>query len=371
MRLSSDVITSFETHKAEVTVYARPHWIGIAVVATMTVLAFLPTVHGSLISTTTGCCCTTRICVCPPATRCRGYGRRLFSVTISRSPGCRCGSMTQPPAWRRLRITSTASHGTRRPPCWYTSCSSTCSHTRKRAALPIARVCNLLRRLARCSGRFIRCASSRSRGSPSAATRSASFFCCWRFWRTFQRGGRRLGASPVASPQGCLLRVSSPLAAGEGLGMTFFVTLIALDVFPLRRLPLAVDAFTDRRYRQIWREKIPFVLIGVAGGATAWLAQRAQPDTMATTAEWNWIDRLLQSTYGLCFYVAKTVWPAGLAAVYQRPDHLPRGGASIFFVCLIVVTASAALLTWDRPQTTGPFRRCGCVCRDRRARPRI
>jgi protein O-mannosyl-transferase len=129
-------------------------------------------------------------------------------------------------------------------------------------------------------------------------------------------------------------------------GMTFFVTLIALDVFPLRRLPLAADAFTDRRYRQIWREKIPFVLIGVAGGATAWLAQRAQPDTMVTTAEWSWTDRLLQSTYGLSFYVAKTVWPAGLAAMYERPDHLPRGAASIFFVCLIVAAASVALLTW-------------------------
>ena len=79
------------------------------------------------------------------------------------------------------------------------------------------------------------------------------------------------------------------------------------------------------RYRPVWREKIPYALLGAAAGAGAWLAQRVQPDTMLSTAEWSGAARFLQAAYGLCFYVWKTVWPTNLAAMYELPARLQPG----------------------------------------------
>jgi protein O-mannosyl-transferase len=123
-------------------------------------------------------------------------------------------------------------------------------------------------------------------------------------------------------------------------GMTFFVTLVAVDFFPLQRLPIAIEAVTDRRYRRVWTEKIPYAVIGAAAGAGAWLAQRVQPDTMLSASQWSWTDRLLQAAYGLCFYVAKTAWPTSLAAMYELPTRSP-GRSPIFAVCLVTVIVAA------------------------------
>ncbi len=140
----------------------------------------------------------------------------------------------------------------------------------------------------------------------------------------------------------CVLLTLSLLA--KAWGMTFFLTLLALDLFPLRRLPFGAEAVTDPRYRPIWREKIPYALLGGAAGAVAWLAQRAQPDTMVSTGEWTWTERLLQSAYGLCFYVWKTVWPTRLAAMYELPSHLSRGVEFEFVLCLAVVVVVAGTI---------------------------
>jgi tetratricopeptide (TPR) repeat protein len=124
-------------------------------------------------------------------------------------------------------------------------------------------------------------------------------------------------------------------------GMTFFLTLVAIDVYPLRRLPVGSGAVTDRRYRAVWREKIPYALLGAAAGAGAWLAQRVQPDTMLSTAEWSRTARILQAAYGLCFYVWKTVWPTNLAAMYELPSRLEPGLTNVFVACLIAVIIGA------------------------------
>ncbi|HEY2905533.1 MAG TPA: tetratricopeptide repeat protein [Vicinamibacterales bacterium] len=127
-------------------------------------------------------------------------------------------------------------------------------------------------------------------------------------------------------------------------GMTFFLTLLAIDIFPLRRLPVGPGAVTDARYRAVWREKIPYALLGAAAGAGAWLAQRVQPDTMLSTGEWSGTARFLQAAYGLCFYVWKTLWPTNLAAMYELPARLQPSLTSLFVVCLIVAAAAAAAI---------------------------
>jgi len=127
-------------------------------------------------------------------------------------------------------------------------------------------------------------------------------------------------------------------------GMTFFLTLVAIDIFPLRRLPVGPAAITDKRYRAVWREKIPYALLGAAAGAGAWLAQRVQPDTMLSAAEWSGTARFLQAAYGLCFYVWKTVCPTNLAAMYELPARLEPGLTAVFVACFIAVLIVAAAI---------------------------
>jgi protein O-mannosyl-transferase len=129
-------------------------------------------------------------------------------------------------------------------------------------------------------------------------------------------------------------------------GMTFVVTLIALDVYPLARLPLGLHAITDRRYRPVWIEKIPFALLGAGAASVAWLAQRHEPDTMVSLADWSWSARALQAAYGLCFYIWKTIWPARLAVLYARPN--PAGGWPLAFpLSLAIAGAAAIVIVWN------------------------
>jgi tetratricopeptide (TPR) repeat protein len=43
---------------------------------------------------------------------------------------------------------------------------------------------------------------------------------------------------------------------------------------------------------------------------------------MRSLGEWGVMDRVAQACYGLCFYVWKTIWPGGLAALYELPYEM-------------------------------------------------
>jgi tetratricopeptide (TPR) repeat protein len=126
----------------------------------------------------------------------------------------------------------------------------------------------------------------------------------------------------------CALFAVSLLA--KAWGMTFVVTLVALDWYPLQR--------------RAWREKLPFAAIGAAAGLLAWVAQRQQPETMVGLFEWSVRSRILQAAYGLWFYVWKTIWPARLAAMYPLPLSVPTS----FWLALAGVGAAAIGLLWRR-----------------------
>ena len=115
---------------------------------------------------------------------------------------------------------------------------------------------------------------------------------------------------------------------GKAWGMTFFVTLVALDWYPLER--------------RAWAQKIPYAAAGLVSGAVAWAAQRATPDTMVPLAQWGPGSRVLQAAYGLGFYPWKTLWPSGLALMYELPDRPPAA----WTVALVLVVAAAGFLLW-------------------------
>ncbi len=143
-----------------------------------------------------------------------------------------------------------------------------------------------------------------------------------------------------------LLLLCSLLA--KAWGMSFVIVAIILDVYPLRRLPGKLSQWWDPATRQVWYQKLPYLILGLAAAVTAGYAQHAgTAQTMKTLAEWGLVERLTQACYGLMFYLWKTVWPTPLAALYELPYRMNPLEAR-FIAGYVFVAAAALLIVWQR-----------------------
>jgi Flp pilus assembly protein TadD len=103
-------------------------------------------------------------------------------------------------------------------------------------------------------------------------------------------------------------------------GMTVPVVLIILDVYPLRRLGSGFKKWFGRETQEVWLEKLPFFLMGIAAGVVALLAQ-GETEALARLETYGLGQRVAQAVYGLVFYLWKTLWPAALAPLYPIPNQ--------------------------------------------------
>ncbi len=128
-------------------------------------------------------------------------------------------------------------------------------------------------------------------------------------------------------------------------GMTFFLVLLVVDVYPLKRVPRPGLAWVSGTSRLVLLEKVPFALVGMGWAVIAGLAASSMPGTTRNLATWGVMDRACQAVYGLMFYLWKTVWPVGLSAVYELPKemsvHEPRVVAAMVTVVVLGVLAVA------------------------------
>lgn len=120
-------------------------------------------------------------------------------------------------------------------------------------------------------------------------------------------------------------------------------TLLAVDVYPLRRLPADPRRWNRPSARAALLEKWPFALAALLLGA---LNLRGFSTGDLQAGHYSALARLAVYAHGLGFYLVKTALPAGLSPYYYLPVHLralaPRllAGAAVFAAAL-----GAALLT--------------------------
>jgi hypothetical protein len=115
------------------------------------------------------------------------------------------------------------------------------------------------------------------------------------------------------------------------------VVLLALDVYPLRRLG------SGRGWggRRVWIEKVPYVVLAMLVGLRA---IQAVPASAQLPLEVFGIGpRLLISASSLAFYVEKTVLPIGLSPFYAYTMHIGWGTLASVLGGAILVAA-----TWRR-----------------------
>ena len=136
----------------------------------------------------------------------------------------------------------------------------------------------------------------------------------------------------------------------KGIGVSLPAVLIALDIYPLRRLTGAPARWLSPPFRGVWLEKIPFALLSLAAGV-AGLA--AQINTGATQfqnigGQPTLAARLLQALYGIGFYFWKTLAPFNLLPLYERPYHSNAPHGPIIIAAAAVTAATIIFILLRR-----------------------
>ncbi len=133
------------------------------------------------------------------------------------------------------------------------------------------------------------------------------------------------------------LMAFSAALLSKGMAVSLPVTLLLLDVYPLRRW--------KGDWRRVALEKVPYGALAVAG-ATVALVARSHGAELAGYARYGAVSRLALIGYSLWFYPVKLVWPADLSPLYEVPGQAtilePRFLMSILAV--LVVTAGLVAL---------------------------
>lgn len=126
-------------------------------------------------------------------------------------------------------------------------------------------------------------------------------------------GGKRrllLGGSLVAF---ALALLSKSIVMGLPL------VLLALDVYPLRRLSLTRGGLAAGR--AVLLEKVPYVALAFAGAAMSYWAVRVNAFLTPFDA-YPWPARVAMGFYSLWFYLKTTLLPIGLSPLYELPHTL-------------------------------------------------
>lgn len=159
------------------------------------------------------------------------------------------------------------------------------------------------------------------------------------------------GSVKASSPGAYWLVVGLLLLSllSKSWGMSFFVIVTILDIYPLRRLPADPRRWRNARSRAVLVQKLPLAVLGIAALIIAGLAQSSLPGTTKSLEEWSVGERLVQSVFGLYFYVVKTFVPINLCALYDFPVKLdplePR-----FVIAYAAVLGGAVILWMSRRQ---------------------
>lgn len=102
---------------------------------------------------------------------------------------------------------------------------------------------------------------------------------------------------------------------GKEMALTLPFALLVLDIYPLRRLGGGHGRWFGPGVRQVWWEKVPFLLLALAAGIRATL-EKEQEGSLYPMTDYGFLPRFAQVLYSLAFYPWKTLVPLGLSPLY-------------------------------------------------------
>jgi protein O-mannosyl-transferase len=125
----------------------------------------------------------------------------------------------------------------------------------------------------------------------------------------------------------------------KGMAMSLPITLLILDVYPLRRWRAG--------WPRVLVEKLPYCALAIAGAVVAVWA-RNQGAEFTGYAGYGIVARLGMIAYSLCFYPLKLVWPADLSPLYEVPSQVSLLDPRFLTAVLGLLAATGVLLALRR-----------------------
>ncbi len=122
----------------------------------------------------------------------------------------------------------------------------------------------------------------------------------------------------------------------KATAVTLPVLLVVINVYPLRRLGGTAGWWSDAA-RRVWSELVPFAALSAGFSALTFIA--LQPVDQLEIA-----GKVAVSAYSLCFYLVKTVVPAGLSPLYEMPRIVSLGSPA--FASSAVAVVLLVLVVW-------------------------
>jgi protein O-mannosyl-transferase len=128
--------------------------------------------------------------------------------------------------------------------------------------------------------------------------------------------------------------------------VTLPVTLLLLDVWPLRRITFAKD--TRSQALRLIREKVPLFVLAIASSVVTFIIQQ-QAGAVKELAALPIGRRVGNALVAYVSYLWKTLWPAGLAAIYPYPESMAGWQAAAALAVLAIVTMLAVRVRRRHP----------------------
>ena len=138
----------------------------------------------------------------------------------------------------------------------------------------------------------------------------------------------------------------------KSIVMTLPLVLLLLDVYPLGRLSLTWGTWRSLRTRAVLLEKLPYLALAVAGGATAYWAVLSN-QYLTLLDRYGWTARAAITGYSGWFYLEKTAIPTGLSPLHELPAQVEWLAPRFLFSTVAVVSVTLLLFVLRRRWPAG------------------
>jgi hypothetical protein len=161
-------------------------------------------------------------------------------------------------------------------------------------------------------------------------------------WERGRAAGRVPGPWLLVS---MLLFAASLLSRATGLVLP--AVLVALDVYPFRRLGGGPGRWLGPAARRVWMEKLGFGALALLAVPMGFLARGDEVGDFWRFG-YDLPIGLAWSVYSAAFYVRKTLVPLGLAPLYPMPERQDPMLAAVLLSAVVVAGVTAALVALRR-----------------------
>ena len=132
--------------------------------------------------------------------------------------------------------------------------------------------------------------------------------------------------------------------ASKAIAMTLPLSLLLLDVYPLRRRGLG--------WRALLREKVPYALLAAVAAGVALIA-RQETGSITAYDQYGAGARVALAGYTFWFHPWTFVWPSGLSPMYELPRSVDLAQARFLGPLLVVIAVTAVLVQQKRRWPAG------------------